>query len=278
MVDHDPAALRDRPDRRLAPMAGRLVDIVPFRSLASVATAAGRRRAASRWPSPSRCGRSTPSSSSCRRARSSPGPPGSHSSRRSPSPTRSGAPSARRRRCARSPQSPPLPSRAAGRGWFGYAAPLLVDAGTFLVSRGGDRNPGDAPARRRHRGALRGRSAPRDFSLREDALLWPLWSGSARSCSAARGDERGRGLSATRDPRRGHGRVRLVAAVLAVGVVAGSLFAGRNAPDGVRAVRTAVAALVLALMLSVAGLAPVVWVFAVAWAFVGVPTASPTLT
>jgi len=62
----------------------------------------------------------------------------------------------------------------------------------------------------------------------------------------------------------------LVAAVLAVGVVVGSLFAGRNAPDGVRAVRTAVAALVLAVMLGGAGLAPVVLVFAAAWAIVGV--------
>jgi MFS family permease len=62
----------------------------------------------------------------------------------------------------------------------------------------------------------------------------------------------------------------LVAAMLAVGVVAGSLFAGRNAPDGVRAMRTTVAALVLALMLAAAGLAPVVWLFAVAWAIVGV--------
>jgi MFS family permease len=62
----------------------------------------------------------------------------------------------------------------------------------------------------------------------------------------------------------------LVAAVLALGVVAGSVFAGRNVADEVRAVRTAVAVLGLAVALGLAGLASTVWIFAAAWAFVGI--------
>ena len=76
---------------------------------------------------------------------------------------------------------------------------------------------------------------------------------------------------ASRHPRRGDVVFGLVAAALAVGVVAGSLFAGRNAPDGVRAMRTAVAALVLGLMLGLPPASPrPIWVFAAAWAFLGV--------
>jgi MFS family permease len=62
----------------------------------------------------------------------------------------------------------------------------------------------------------------------------------------------------------------LVAAALAAGVVAGSLLAGRPATDHARARRVAVAALVLAVTLGLAGLAPAIWVFAAAWALLGV--------
>ncbi len=154
-------------------------------------------------------------------------------------------------------------------GAFGYGAPLLVDAVTFaglaaaaLAIR----------ATRRH--APPSEAAPGErafgFSLRKDALLWPLVLG---VCALVLVGESTNVVEVfLLRGTLGAGTVvfGLVAAVLASGVVAGSLFAGRKAPDGVRAVRTAVAALVLALMLGVAGFAPVVWLFAAAWAFVGV--------
>jgi MFS family permease len=154
-------------------------------------------------------------------------------------------------------------------GVFGYGAPLLIDAATFaglaaaaLAIR----------ATRRH--APPGETAPAEhpaaFSLRGDAILWPLVLG---VCALVLVGESTNVVEVfLLRGTLGAGTVvfGLVAAVLAVGVVVGSLFAGRNAPDGVRAVRTAVAAFVLAVMLGVAGLAPVVLVFAAAWAIVGV--------
>jgi MFS family permease len=154
-------------------------------------------------------------------------------------------------------------------GGFGYGTPLLVDAATFaglaaaaLAIR----------ATRRHAptGEVVEGKPPAPFSLRLDALLWPLVLG---VCALVLVGESTNVVEVfLLRGTLGAGTVvfGLVAAVLALGVVAGSLFAGRNAPDAVRAVRTAVAALVLALMLGAAGLAPAVWVFAAAWAFVGV--------
>ncbi len=154
-------------------------------------------------------------------------------------------------------------------GVFGYGAPLLIDAATFaglaaaaLAIR----------ATRRHAppGETEPAEQPAAFSLRGDAILWPLVLG---VCALVLVGESTNVVEVfLLRGTLGAGTVvfGLVAAVLAVGVVAGSLFAGRNAPDGVRAVRTAVAALVLAVMLGVAGLAPVVVVFAAAWAIVGV--------
>ena len=154
-------------------------------------------------------------------------------------------------------------------GAFGYGAPLLIDAVTFaglavaaLAIR----------ATRQHAppGETAAGEQPAAFSLRGDAILWPLVLG---VCTLVLVGESTNVVEVfLLRGTLGAGTVvfGLVAAVLAVGVVAGSLFAGRNAPDGVRAVRTAVAALVLAVMLGVAGLAPVVLVFAAAWAIVGV--------
>ncbi len=154
-------------------------------------------------------------------------------------------------------------------GAFGYGTPLLVDAATFaglaaaaLAIRATRRH---APA-----GEAVSGERPAAFSLRKDALLWPLVLG---ICALVLVGESTNVVEVfLLRGTLGAGTVvfGLVAAVLAVGVVAGSLVAGRNAPDGVRAVRTAVAAVVLALMLGLAGLAPVVWMFAAAWAIVGV--------
>jgi MFS family permease len=155
-------------------------------------------------------------------------------------------------------------------GVSGYGAPLAIDAATFVglaaaalairatrrVSSAGDDEPTATPARA--------------FALRKDALLWPLLLG---ICALVLVGEVTNVVEVfLLRGTLGAGTVAfgLVAAALAAGVVAGSVFAGRKAPDHVRAVRTAVAALVLALTLGLAGLAPAVWVFAAAWAFLGI--------
>lgn len=155
-------------------------------------------------------------------------------------------------------------------GAFGYGAPLLIDAATFA---------GLAAAalairatRQRSTAESAGMAAPPPaaYSLRRDTLLWPLVLG---ICALVLVGESTNVVEVfILRGTLGAGTVvfGLVAAVLAVGVVVGSVFAGRNVSDSVRAVRTAVAALGLALALGLAGLAPTVWIFAAAWAFVGI--------
>jgi MFS family permease len=154
-------------------------------------------------------------------------------------------------------------------GVFGYGAPLLVDAATFagLVAAG-------LAIRATRRLTRPGRTATdreaaATFSLRQDALLWPLLLG---ICTLVLVGEVTNVVEVfLLRGTLGAGTVAfgLVAAALAAGVVAGSVFAGRAVPDNVRAVRTAVAAVFLALTLGLAGLAPAIWVFAAAWAFLG---------
>src|SRR5262245_10451285 len=155
-------------------------------------------------------------------------------------------------------------------GGFGYGAPLLIDAVTFaglgaaaLAIR----------ATRRRSAAETAETAeqpPAAYSLRRDTLLWPLLLG---ICALVLVGESTNVVEVflLRGPL-GAGTIvfGLVAAVLALGVVGGSIFAGRTAPDTVRAMRTAVAALGLALALGLAGLAPTVWIFAAAWLLVGI--------
>jgi MFS family permease len=154
-------------------------------------------------------------------------------------------------------------------GTFGYGAPLLVDAATF----------GGLAAAALAIRAVRRHSAPDQvgmaerppatFSLRKDALLWPLLLG---VCALVLVGESTNVVEVfLLRGTLGAGTVvfGLVAAALAVGVVVGSVHAGRNVSDSVRTVRTAAAALLLALMLAVAGIAPTVWLFAAAWALVG---------
>jgi len=154
-------------------------------------------------------------------------------------------------------------------GGFGYGAPLLIDAATFaglaaaaLAIR--------ATRRRTTPEAAAGEQPTPSFSLRRDALLWPLLLG---ICALVLVGESTNVVEVfLLRGTLGAGTIvfGLVAAVLALGVVVGSVFAGRTASDGVRAVRTAVAVLGLALALGLAGLAPTVWIFAAAWAFVGI--------
>jgi MFS family permease len=156
-------------------------------------------------------------------------------------------------------------------GVFGFGAPLLVDAATFGILAGA------ALAIRTARGgavAHGGTGSPSGgevpFSLRKDALLWPLLLG---LCALVLVGETTNVVEVfLLRGTLGAGTVTfgLVAAALAAGVVAGSLLAGRATPDHVRARRVAVAALVLAVTLALAGLAPAIWVFAAAWAFLGV--------
>jgi MFS family permease len=62
----------------------------------------------------------------------------------------------------------------------------------------------------------------------------------------------------------------LVAATLAAGLVGGAMLAARARSQAARAQRVVLAAIVLGCLLVVAGSAPVLWVFAVAWAALGV--------
>jgi MFS family permease len=156
-------------------------------------------------------------------------------------------------------------------GWFGYSAPLLVDGATFLVlaaagvavraRRGGDAEHGAAAE-------SKGPSTP--FSLRSDALLWPLIVGLCVFVLA--GEVTNvvevfllRGTLGASSAAYG-----LVGAALAAGIVVGSLIAGRSASDASRALRSAVVAVGLSLALVTAGLAPTIGVFAATWLALGV--------
>jgi MFS family permease len=127
--------------------------------------------------------------------------------------------------------------------FFGYGAPLLIDAATFvglgiagaMIHTG--RRAHDAVA-----GAVAG-ATDASYSLRSDPLLWPLLVGR---------------------------RSALVAATLAAGLVGGAMLAARAGSQAARAQRAVLAAIVLGCLLVVAGSAPVLWVFAVAWAALGV--------
>ena len=154
-------------------------------------------------------------------------------------------------------------------GAFGYGAPLLIDAATFA---------GLAAAalairatRQRSTAESAGTAAPPPaaYSLRRDTLLWPLVLG---ICALVLVGESTNVVEVfILRGTLGAGTVvfGLVAAVLAVGVVVGSVFAGRNVSDSVRAVRTAVAALGSASLSASPGWRHV-GVFAAAWAVVGI--------
>jgi MFS family permease len=155
--------------------------------------------------------------------------------------------------------------------WLGYGAPLLLDAATFVIlaAAGALIHASRGSAARSDAGAA-SRPTPASFSLRSDALLWPLVLG---MCAFVLVGEvtnvvevflvRGTfGASTT--------AFGLLGALLAAGIVAGSIIAGRPASDAGRALRAVTAAGVLALLLVVAGAAPTLLVFGAAWAIVGI--------
>jgi MFS family permease len=154
-------------------------------------------------------------------------------------------------------------------GVSGFAAPLLIDAATF-VGLGAAALAIRATRRHTRPSAVSEETAAETFSLRRDALLWPLLLGICALVLVGEVTNVVEVFLLRGTLGAGNVAFGLVAAALAAGVVVGSVFAGRAVPDNVRAVRTAVAALVLALTLGVAGLAPAVWIFAAAWAFLGV--------
>ena len=155
-------------------------------------------------------------------------------------------------------------------GLLGYGAPLLVDAGTFLVlvaaalairTRRSHEHPGGAEAP----------TVPAEtFSLRSDALLWPLLLGLCALVLVGEVTNVVEVFLLRGTLGAGNVTFGLVAAALAAGIVVGSVLAGRPAADPVRARRLAVAALVLGVTIGLAGLAPAIWAFAAAWAFLGV--------
>src|SRR5262245_12839475 len=155
-------------------------------------------------------------------------------------------------------------------GVFGFAAPLLVDSATFVVLLAAAFSIKATRGARESVSAVREADTIEPYSLRRDALLWPLLLGICALVLVGEVTNVVEVFLLRGTLGAGNVTFGLVAAALAAGIVVGSVFAGRAAPDGVRAVRTCVAALVLALTLGLAGLAPSIWVFAAAWAFLGV--------
>jgi MFS family permease len=153
---------------------------------------------------------------------------------------------------------------------LGYSAPLLLDAATFLVLG----VAGLAIRARRGRGSALGTEVERaeggrSFSIRSDPLLWPLIVGLCVFVLAGEVTNVVEVFLLRGTLGASTAVFGLLGAVLAGGIVAGSLAAGRVATDERRALRTAAVAVVLALAIVVAGLAPALWLFALAWLTLG---------
>lgn len=161
--------------------------------------------------------------------------------------------------------APAAAGLAVGR--LGFGAPMLVDAATFAVL-------GAAAlavrARRAPKSSHEDAETPVSFSLRSDPLLGPLVAGicllvlvggitNVVEVFLIRGTL---GASAT--------VFGLVAALFAAALVVGAVVAGRATGDNARAMRATFAALVIAVALACGGLAPAIWMFAVAWLVLGV--------
>ena len=154
---------------------------------------------------------------------------------------------------------------------FGYSAPLLLDAATFVALGAA----GIAIRANRRLGAAGegdevGAGAGRRYSIRSDALLWPLIVGLCVFVLAGEVTNVVEVFLVRGALGAGIVLFGILGAVLAAGLVAGSLLAGRDRPDERRALRSSVVAVILALAIVVAGLAPSLWVFAAAWLVLGV--------
>jgi MFS family permease len=155
--------------------------------------------------------------------------------------------------------------------WFGYSVPLLIDGATFLVlaaaglavrsSRGLEAQPD---------GAAGSADPTPSFSLRSDALLWPLIVGLCVFVLAGEVTNVVEVFLLRGTLGASSAVFGLVGAALAAGIVVGSLAAGRSTSDPSRAMRSAAAAGGLALALVAAGLAPTIAIFAVSWLALGV--------
>jgi MFS family permease len=164
--------------------------------------------------------------------------------------------------------APAAAGLAVGR--LGHAAPLLLDAATFVLLAAAAL----ALRTRRERAPVvqgGGAAAPEGaFSLRSDPVLRPLLLGLCALVLSGEVTNVVEVFLLRGELGAGSTAFGLVAAVLAAGLVAGSVAAGRGAPsDAARATRAGVAALVLSLGLVAAGMAPTVVAFALAWGLVG---------
>lgn len=153
-------------------------------------------------------------------------------------------------------------------GSVGYAPPLLVDAASFVVL--GVAALMLRTTRRLDREATEGDAPRASFSLRTDALLWPLVVGVSMLVLVG-------GVTNVVEVFLVRGSLSasatvfgLLSGLFAAALVAGAVAAGKGASDPMRAVRASGAALVLALALACAGVAPTIWVFALAWIVLGV--------
>jgi MFS family permease len=155
-------------------------------------------------------------------------------------------------------------------GVFGYGAPLLVDAATFLALVAAALGIRATRRHERQQEAETAAAPAETFSLRRDTLLWPLLLGICALVLVGEATNVVEVFLLRGTLGAGNITFGLVAAALAAGVVVGSMLAGRPAADGVRARRVPLAALALAVLLGLGGLAPAIWVFAVAWALLGV--------
>jgi predicted MFS family arabinose efflux permease len=151
--------------------------------------------------------------------------------------------------------------------WLGYSAPLLLDGATFLVL---------AAAGLAVRASRRVEVQPAEsgepakaFSLRSDALLWPLIVGLCVFVLAGEVTNVVEVFLLRGTLGASSAAFGLVGAALAAGIVVGSLIAGRTTSDANRALRAAVVATGLAIAILTAGLAPTLVVFAVAWLVLG---------
>jgi MFS family permease len=154
---------------------------------------------------------------------------------------------------------------------FGYSAPLLLDAATFVALGAA----GMAIRANRRLGASgeggeEGAGSNGRYSIRSDALLWPLLAGLCVFVLAGEVTNVVEVFLVRGALGAGIALFGILGAVLAAGIVVGSLLAGRDRPAESRALRSAVVAVILALAIVVAGLAPSIWVFATAWLVLGV--------
>jgi MFS family permease len=152
--------------------------------------------------------------------------------------------------------------------WFGYGVPLLLDAVTFLVL-----GAVGMAIRTTHQlgcaaSADSGTSVP--FRLRSDALLWPLVAGLCALVVTIEAINVVEVFLLREILEASAASYGFVVAVFAAGIVAGSVVVGGTVSDASRARRVSVATIALALAIVGAGSAPTLWVFAAAWAVAGV--------